>query len=729
MQLSISDYIRLARGVPAYQIPLKAWSVVRRFAQELGAFWQDRVLGTHPADAEIPKGELPHWLGPLDPHAMVAWRPVLEQAASDVLAHRFDLLGSGPVVVRHGLRPAGVEGHCYDRGAGPGPINRSNRALAHRLKSFCPQAYVPIDWHVDFKSGYRWFESVWYRQIDYGMLAGVDVKVPWELARCQHLPQLALAALWAEPERKQQLVSEFRHQVLDFAANNPPRFGVNWCCTMDVAIRAANWVLAYQLFRSTTVGADTVFEREFKRTLLAHGRHIVGNLEWYPGLRSNHYLSNVCGLLFVAAQLPEGPETDAWLAVAVPELVQECLLQFQPDGSNFEASTSYHRLSAEMVLYALALLRALPEERLDRVLREGPRQIRYRGGGPDPRGFVQRLEGVAAIPWATLAERMARAREFTRAVTRPDGGVVQVGDNDSGRFFCVAPQPVLSPAGPRCPAPSDHSHLLCALDVLMQGSPAGDNPDAQVVAALVRRRGLGRDLDEANPGLALQAFPDFGLYVYAGERFWCALRCGSVGQRGNGGHAHNDQLSIELCADGVAFLVDPGTYLYTPLPDRRNQLRSTGAHNTFVLESEQNLWLPGRLGLFSLSEVGDAEVLECQPGSWTARSTPVDGRSCTRAVRFGAAGLQVDDACEGTFALNFQIAPGCMVVSESARRLRLERQGRVLWLAFDQGQCVVGEGLYSAAYGLVESAPRVRVEGLSGRVCWTAEVCDLECQA
>ncbi|MEZ7879117.1 MAG: hypothetical protein QMC11_02655, partial [Rhodospirillales bacterium] len=77
--------------------------------------------------------------------------------------------------------------------------------------------------------------------IAYGHEPGVDIKIPWELARLQHLPQLALAY---SDQRSQNLVDEFQNQTLDFMSANPPRYGVNWVCTMDVAIRAANLILA-----------------------------------------------------------------------------------------------------------------------------------------------------------------------------------------------------------------------------------------------------------------------------------------------------------------------------------------------------------------------------------------------------------------------------------------------------------------------------------------------------
>ena len=84
-----------------------------------------------------------------------------------------------------------------------------------------------------------------------------------------------------------------------------------------------------------------------------------------------------------------------------------------------------------------------------------------------------------------------------------------------------------------------------------------------------------------------------------------------MGQNGNGGHAHNDQLSLTLRIDGEDIIVDPGTYLYTPLPERRNEFRATAAHFTIQKEGmEQNPWHPGRAGLFSMAyEATFAKVL------------------------------------------------------------------------------------------------------------------------
>src|SRR6185369_3682793 len=145
--------------------------------------------------------------------------------AARAIRHVFDLLGSGPVVVRHGAAARGVEGNRYGPAAAVSPdaggdwlhgrINAPNQPEAARIWGLVDSGYQPIDWQLDFKSGWRWSESTRYRDIEYGRQPGADVKVPWELARLQHLPQLALAASLAQeenPEAAVALARELRNQ-------------------------------------------------------------------------------------------------------------------------------------------------------------------------------------------------------------------------------------------------------------------------------------------------------------------------------------------------------------------------------------------------------------------------------------------------------------------------------------------------------------------------------------
>lgn len=375
------------------------------------------------------------------------------------LAHRFDLLGSGWVIVdrfrRLTLSPTDVTRHLRINSHTKEAkirVNWSNHSFCETIWNLIDDAqYSPIDWQLDFKSGYRWSAKTWHGFIKYGHKPGVDIKVPWELARMQHLPQLALlyGASGADSELRRKIVFEFRNQILDFVATNPPRFGVNWVCPMDVAIRAVNWLTAYDILLAAGAVFDDQFKEVLVRSVYDHGLHIVRNLEWYSGHRGNHYLTDIAGLAFIASYLPATSETNTWLAFAVQELLSEVEHQFYPDGTNFEGSTAYHRLASEMVYFATALVLGLPQERVD-VLKSYDHKLLKTGWGKPklksaPLPFYSLPVGPEVDsrespfpPW--YFDRLERMAEFIMDITKPNGWIPQIGDNDSGRFLKLAPK-------------------------------------------------------------------------------------------------------------------------------------------------------------------------------------------------------------------------------------------------------------------------------------------------
>jgi len=584
-----------------------------------------------------------------------------------VLGHRFDLLGSGPVVVKRGMRCNGVENVLYpphERVLPVGTtdwfalsINRSNRSESRRIGHLVDEAYTPIDWQLDFKSGFRWRENLWHGDIRFGHVSGVDVKVPWELARMQHLPTLAMAAHFSRLGLPnfcscEVYASEFKNQVLDFIASNPPGFGVNWVCPMDIAIRVANWLVAKDIFAASQVVFSEDYECIFAASVKAHARHIFSNLEWAPQIRGNHYLANIAGLLFAAVYLPSCKEVDAWLAFSVQELITETHYQFHIDGSNFEASVCYHRLSSEIVLWAATFLANLDLNQKE-ALKNGRCQKWNGAQNLNNRSiaFHQVADGSQESPLpASVWERMRRMAEFSEAMTRPDGTVVQFGDNDSGRFMTLGSgEQLRAKNDPASPIWSlDQGALIAGINAVIglsqktpklnldvgakilvaiakprldnnQGSFLKESVQSSPSDSLVGDVAIWNHLSsrfvdtpkacrwisvfEANTdgildSMELKAFKGMGCYIVRSPRLYLAIRCGEIGLAGLGAHAHCDQLAIELVIDGISKARDPGTYIYTPFPEKRNQYRSALAHHVpRVLNKEPaNL----NLGVFNL---------------------------------------------------------------------------------------------------------------------------------
>jgi hypothetical protein len=657
---------------------------------------------TYSKTEAVPAGELFSYIPLPATDLLRAHSRQIEGLTANYLAHRFDLLGSGWVEVKHGMQCRGLEGYLYEMGSAVAGdnggawlkerINSANLGRSRRIYRFVSENYTPIDWHLDFKSGYRWSERTWYREVKYGHRLGADIKVPWELARMQHLPQLAWAYGLAKEETAgflapSRYLHEFRNQILDFVATNPPRFGVNWHMTMDVAIRATNWLVAYDLFRGYGAEFDEGFKTIFHQSIYEHGLHVVRNLEWRPDRRDNHYLANIAGLLFTAAYLPSTAEIDGWLAFCVQELIREVGSQFYPDGSNFEGSTSYHRLAAETVIYATALVLALPMEKkralkdydplttgIEPDLHPPPLPHYMIATAKPPRSEVGNSHYETSFP-AWYFERLERMAEFTMHITKPDGRIPQIGDTDNGRLLKLQPvhrqitvamaRKLYSNLDAYHGLPDEavywdeehlsHQHLVAAINGLfgredlvdltgkrwlefdlVRGMAGGvrfnsylakkSKAAAEMVtegsdknwARLEERFGAySADQQEVTTieipgqnirvGIKLYAYPDFGLYLYRSGRMFLAIRCGAIGQKGKGGHAHNDQLSLELNIDGEDWILDPGTYLYTPLPEKRNEYRSVKAHFAPRLKSGQE---PGRLDL-GIFRLGNEAMARC----------------------------------------------------------------------------------------------------------------------
>ncbi len=618
--------------------------------------------------------------------------------------HEFNLLGSGWVKIKHGMKCAGLEGIVFEPEGSViadsegrwllTRINSKNLPESRRIWGLIEQNYEPIDWQLDFKSGHRWKENVLSRDILYGKTPGQDVKVPWELARMQHLTALAWAygsALrkadgFSEPS---VYLKEFRNQILDFIATNPPRYGVNWSCTMDVAIRVANWALAYDLFHSFGAEFDPDFESVLLRSVREHADHIFNHLEWDPVLRSNHYLADIAGLLWATAHLPEGKESDRWVTFVLEELNKEVVSQFGKDGANFEASASYHRLSAEMVVYSTTLLVGLQIE----------------GGRWD--GFYEKFsEGY----W----DKFGKIPGFTMDLSKPNGQIVQIGDNDSGRFFKLLPVEENS---------LDHRHLVAAFNGLLNRKELTDfavgyEAEAEVVFQLALKEEI-----HAGRGAAPRAriaYESFGLYRFKKSGFDLTVRCGPVGQNGNGGHAHNDQLSFELAVGGVSLIVDPGTYLYTPLPEQRNLFRSTAMHNTMVVDGkEQNAWEPGPAGLFQMKERSNAKVIQFDQKIFVGEHEGY-GVTVRRTLNLKEDRLEGTDECDlpGQKSIYFHLAPGSRVQLYPPDEVEVNLDGVFVKLTSKDGRWEMENGFVSKAYGEKEPAPVLVLRSTSKSVAW-----------
>ncbi|HSE32385.1 MAG TPA: alginate lyase family protein [Pyrinomonadaceae bacterium] len=400
----------------------------------------------------------------------------------------------------------------------------------------------PIEWRRDPISSFV-SPLTYHREVQLLRPDGSDARVLWELNRLGHLITLGRAYAVTRDEK---FTDEFLRHLRSWSEQNPYGYGPNWHCAMEVALRAMNLLVAFELFRDSPELTEQSLP-QILSLLDQHGTYIENNPEFSYIATSNHYFSDVIGLLWLGIMLPELRHAAEWRQFGLSEMLREMDKQVLPDGADFESSTGYHRYILELVLYSFLLCRLNDIDVPDRY-------------------------------W----EKLRKMLEYVRGYLRPDGLAPLIGDSDGGQ---VTPM--------RHRAANDHAYLLSLGAVAFNDSSLKlkgvDHPDE--LLWLFGEEGLSafESLSESMEMPRSISFPDAGVHILRHEDLYLSLNTSDAGINGRGSHGHNDALSIEVAACGRTFIADPGTFVYTGDLLSRHKFRSTAFHSTVeVDEEEQN---------------------------------------------------------------------------------------------------------------------------------------------
>lgn len=454
--------------------------------------------------------------------------------------------------------------------------------------------YYYIDWHKDFKSGYSWDKNLFYSKIVIPSHAGADIKVPREFSRFNHVGLLALG----DSIENMNGSKEFILQVTDWIINNKPGYGVNWACTMDVGLRAINWIWGINIFKEK-IQDDVYFMLLIKKSLYFHAIHIENNLEYSPISTGNHYLSNIVGLLYISAFIPEVQESDNWLLFSIQELISEINKQVYEDGSTHEGSTHYHRLVTELFLSAALIIEKIPSQRINNLYKIGKKNTLL----PKFNKTIKFYEDTNVLPNKFYLKLMKMAC-FTAGLTKKNNLVPQIGDNDSARVHKIIPiVPEIF---------SDHRHILATFEILFKVKFNNVKMNMlSILEAKIVTSGINLNFKEIiNFHIPkINIFKNAGIISVVKNNAHLIVTCGQNGQNRRGGHNHNDKLSFDLNLFGHDVFVDSGCPVYTANPIKRNYFRGTAAHNTIIVgKREQDIWLDGVNGLFSLRQMTSPQL-------------------------------------------------------------------------------------------------------------------------
>ena len=397
------------------------------------------------------------------------------------------------------------------------------------------------NWHLDLCTQQQLADKHFYSILSFPENVGSDVKFAWELSRF-HFNWTLGKAYWTTNRRDYK--EKFFSLTLDWISKNPFCYGVNWMSPMDVAIRACNWIAGFYFFND-----DRPTETESSawltilKSLWQHGVYLEHNLE-YTRRSGNHLLADAVGLLMLGVFFKSSKQGRAWLSLGKSILEEEILLQTNPDGVNYEMSVAYHRMVTEFFLTSFILMKK----------NKHPFSDAYR-------------------------ERLQLMLGYVAHYTKPDGTAPLVGDSDDGRLFWFNEEEDFN----------NHTSLLPIAHTLFDFPFRSGETDFSEQALWL----LGTDGWELFQRKKRAAQPvSLGSLLFANSQFAVLqssnahifIDAGELGKKGWGGHGNNDTLSFELYANGVSWLTDRGTFTYTANRQLRDELRSTRAHNTVMID-------------------------------------------------------------------------------------------------------------------------------------------------
>jgi len=399
-----------------------------------------------------------------------------------------------------------------------------------------------------------------------------DAKVVWELNRHHHLSVLGRAfRLLGERRYAEKVVQD----IDSWIEQCPYGCGMNWRSPLELSIRLINWVWALELIRPSGLVTG-----EFRaRVLPVAYRHLWEISRNYSRHSSanNHLVGEAAGVFIGCCFWGNLKPAEKWEARSREILMTEILKQTHADGGHAELSMGYHLFVLEFFLLA---------------------------------GLAARNTGRDFPP--AYWDRLTRMFEFVATFAEGGSAIPMFNDGDDGRVLDLGDV-------------NDRSRDLLSIGAALFEHPGLKRLSGgyqQTAFWLLGERGLDRyeriETDADSTALQSCSLPDSGIYLLqcgsqgAPDSMSVTFDCGALGMGSIAAHGHADALSFTLRVGGTDVLVDPGTYDYFSHRKWRDYFRSTRAHNTIVVDDEDQSEM---LGLFLWRRRATAHCLDWRPES------------------------------------------------------------------------------------------------------------------
>ena len=506
----------------------------------------------------------------------------------------------------------------------PGRLLEAIKNDAERIASGKLRFYGHLDvtvdsppiWHRDYQAGVDVPTDKISFKLDHRQLpSGAAIKPLWEPSRWYGAVRLAQAC-WLLSESKYG--AQALEWLEDWVKKNPAYFGWHWTSALESGMRliAFTWIDA---FITAHKGESS---KDLERRLVLLRKEVLLPHVWFTwrhrsfgSSANNHLLGELSGLVLAISRWPDLEKIGPSLTKLSSLIERETLIQFNPDGGNFEQGLNYHYYSWEFSWEAFHALdtvgalsskqRACIEERL------GLAAFYYKEVQvPSAPWDYGDSDGAYVMPWF-LDERMASSEWYQWLI----------GQSGDASFY-----------------------------YFMRG---------QFIESIQ----MPDFVQEYN---GWKVFAETGFLVKENGGWKARVDVSPLGSGSMAAHGHLDAQQISLWFNDAAIVIDPGTGDYHGNPLLRNWLASRDAHNG---PSSNSVDLALREGLFLWRDI-HSRPLWTFNGDILEMEVRIDGGALSRTIeplKGNNQGWFIRDSCEekigrlGEFSVRWQFAPNCRI--------------------------------------------------------------------
>ena len=466
-----------------------------------------------------------------------------------------------------------------------------------------------------------------------------NIKYLWEPNRHLHLVTLAQAYKLSGSVK---YLNGLRDQLQSWIDQCPYLRGPNWSSSLELGIRLINWSFVWRLigginsdvFKSEQ-GAE--FRNRWLNSIYQHMHFIAGHFSHYSSA-NNHLIGEAAGLFVASCVWPYWQDTAKWQKRAHAMLEREALIQNAPDGVNREQTTAYQQFVLDFMLIASLLGRDAKMEFSNE--------------------YWRRIEAMLT---------------YLVSVMDVSGNVPMIGDADDGYVVSLSQQQDFCP----------YASLLATGAVLFKRqdfkfkAKIFDDKSRWLLGDAAAIEFENIDISNYDTQSVRRAFPESGYYILgkdfdSDKEVRMIVDAGPLGFLSIAAHGHADALAILLSVGGREILIDSGTYAYHTELGWRNYFRGTSAHNTAVVDEQDQseiggnfMWLRHAEAACVRWEVND--TMEEFEGWHNGYECLIDPVTHHRAIRFNKSEnrIVIDDVFEckeaHTVHRNWHFSEDCKV--------------------------------------------------------------------